>query len=100
MDLDQGTWVWRKSFDSSDGKMQLITSLAVNPQETQVVAYASELNFGFYDERSFIWVVSASDGHYLTDVLKIDFGDEGYGEFIADSSGMFFDQYGKVYIAL
>ena len=45
-------------------------------------------------------MVSAEDGHYITDVRKIKFAGKDKGEFIADSSGMFFDPYGIVYIAL
>ena len=99
IDVTTNNWVWRKSF-YADNKMEAITSIAVNPQGTQLFAYASEFKFDEYDEHSYMWVIRATDGHYVTEVTKIKWAGKDKGENIADSNGLFFDQYGMVYIAL
>ena len=44
--------------------------------------------------------MATEDGHYVTQVLEVHYEGAGKGNYIAHSSGMFFDQYGLVYIAL
>lgn len=80
--------------------MMMVTSLAANPQGTRLVVYCSEFKIDAYDEHSFIFTIYTADGHYATQVTQIKYGGAGSGENIAESSGMFFDQYGMVYIAV
>ena len=59
--------------------METITSLAVNPSETQLVAYASAWVKDLYNSISFIWVVSTAEGHYVTEVTRIEYFDSSDG---------------------
>ena len=45
---------------------------------------------------SYIFVIRAVDGHYVTGVHEINHGVNGY--YRVESSGMFFDPYGVVYM--
>lgn len=79
----------------------MTTGLAVNAAGTMVAANAAE--YGTYDFKliSYVFVVRAEDGGYVSDVQKIDHGSANdisdYGGVL--SSGMYFDPYGLVYLA-
>lgn len=64
-----------------------------------VAASGTEYRNYEYDERTYIWIISALDGHYITEVTEMRHGDPGNGEYIVESAGMYFDPYGIVYNA-
>ena len=78
--------------------MEIITSLAVNPAGTMLAAHGVEFKEFEYDEKSYIFIVRAEDGHYVTNVHEIKHGKNGIVEFIVEASGMYFDPYGLVYM--
>jgi hypothetical protein len=79
--------------------LETITGLAVNPSGTQLGVHAIEYDDGAYDYKSYVMVLSANDGSYLTKMARIQHGRRNYGEFIASSSGMILDNYGRLYMA-
>ena len=64
-----------------------------------MVFYSTEFKNFEYDERAFLLVVDAASGHYVNDYFDIFHGAKDFGEFVASASGMFFDNYGLVYLA-
>ena len=54
---------------------------------------------GALDESSFLFVVSALDGSYISRLVKITHAEAGKGEAIVRSSGLLYDQYDRVYAA-
>ena len=78
--------------------METVTSLAVNSAGTMLAAHSVKFDNYDYDFISYIFVVRAEDGHYVTDVHEITHGKRDKGEFIVEASGMYFDPYGIVYM--
>ena len=79
--------------------LETITALTLNPSNTKVAAHAIEFDDGDFDYKSYIFVVSASDGNYETKMARLQHARRNYGEHIASSSGIVFDQYDRVYFA-
>ena len=98
LDLEQRTYRWRRSFNCVSCKVEMATSIAVNPAGTLVAIYAVEFKNFDYERDSYILLVDAVSGHYVIDFLWIDH-DQQEGTFVAEASGIFFDNYGIVYFA-
>ena len=54
-------------------------------------------NYNF-EEKAYIFVIRAADGHYLGDAQQLDHGDANKKHTVLPS-GMYFDSYGLVYMA-
>ena len=64
-----------------------------------VAAHGSQFRNFDYDEKVYILILRAENGHYVTDLHKITHGSSGKAEFTVSSAGMYFDPYGMVYMA-
>ena len=73
--------------------------MAVNAAGTMLAAHGSQFRNFDYDERVYILILRAENGHFVTDLTKIKHGDSGKAEFTVFSGGMYFDPYGMVYMA-
>ena len=72
LDLEQRTYRWRRAFDCISCNLEISTAIAVNPAGTLVVIYGTEFNNYDYERESYILLVDAVSGHYVTDILEID----------------------------
>ena len=59
--------------------------------------HAIEYDEGDYDYKSYIFVVSALDGGYVTKMARLQHAKRNYGEHYVTSSGLFYDAYNRVY---
>lgn len=64
-----------------------------------VAAYGSKLNDPDFDETGYFFVVRASDGHYVSGIHRFTHGDGDKGRLYVPNGGMYFDNYGIVYMA-
>ena len=76
-----------------------MSALALNPDSTKLAVHAVEYDSGDWDYRSYIFVVSTSDGSFYTKMARIQHGMRSYAESTVTSSGMVFDAYDKVFFA-
>ena len=74
LDLAQNSWVWRKTFECQSCDLQLVTALAVSSDDSKVAAYATKYETTKYAPYGYIFVVSASDGHYVAGIHEIIHG--------------------------
>ena len=80
IDLIRSTHVFRQVYSGDFDKLQTITALALNPDMTKLAVHAIQWNSGNLDENSYIFVISALDGSYITRLIKITHGEANVGE--------------------
>ena len=51
--------------------LETISALALNPDNTRLAVHAIEYDKGDYDYKGYIFVVSASDGSYVTKMARL-----------------------------
>ena len=71
----------------------------MSPDNSKLAVHAMKWNSGTIGESSFLFVVSAMDGSYISRLIKITHGETGQGEAIVRSPGLYFDDYDRVYAA-
>ena len=78
LDLQQNSWVWRKTFTcSACSSFEVVTALAVNQDDTKVSAYATNYAPEYYSPKGYIFVVGTADGHYVAGIHEIVHGSSG-----------------------
>ena len=68
LDLAQNSWAWRKAFECNSCDLEVVTSLAVSADDSMVSAYGTKFDTNKYDPTGYIFVVRATDGHYVAGV--------------------------------
>ena len=66
---------------------------------SNLAVHAIAWNNGEIDKSSYLFVVSALDGSYISRLIKITHNSDGEGEAIVKSSGLLYDNYNRVYTA-
>ena len=99
LDLAQNSWVWRKTFTCNGCDLEVVTALAVSADDTKLSAYATKYDTKKYAAYGYIFVVKASDGHYIAGIHEIIHGGNDKANIYVPSNGMYFDSYGIIYMA-
>ena len=66
---------------------------------TMVAAYGTKFEQNKLDPEGYIWVVRATDGHYMWGIHEIIHGENDKGNLYVPAGAMHFDSYGTVYMA-
>ena len=51
--------------------LETITAMALNPDNTRIAVSAIEFDEGDYDYKSYIFVISAADGGYISKMARV-----------------------------
>ena len=91
IDLERSTHVFRQVYSGDSDKLQTITALALSPDMMKLAVHAIQWNEGNLDESSYMFVISALDGSYITRLIKITHGEPNVGEALVQSTGLLYD---------
>ena len=69
IDLDTNLYVFKNVYEGSN--LETVSGLALNPDNTRLAVHAIEFDSGDWDYRSYVFVVSASDGSYYTKMSRV-----------------------------
>ena len=101
VDLNQFTYTYRRSFEIKYNDMHTISALRASPDCKNLAIHATSLTATRMPEGrvSYIFVIYANDGSFVTPMIRIVHNIAGIGEHTVMPDGMFFDSYGRVYLA-
>ena len=69
IDLDTNLYVFKNVYEGSN--LETVSGLALNPDSTRLAVHAIEFDSGDWDYRSYVFVVSASDGSFYTKMARV-----------------------------
>lgn len=98
VDLTTTMTKWRRTFVDQSNAMDVVTAIAVSPDDLSVACFASTLAASWSTD-SYIFTIRAADGGHESQILNVRNGATNKGEHIVLDQGMIFKSPSEIFLA-